>query len=106
MEVTELATRLAAGESLQLVDVREPEEIAIAALEGAILLPLSQFADWGPTIHSRLQADQAIVVFCHHGMRSAHMCQWLARNGFTQLQNLSGGIDAYSRLVDPTLPRY
>ena len=43
---------------------------------------------------------------CHHGSRSAQVAQWLARNGFTRVHNLAGGIDAWSRLVDPAVPRY
>lgn len=106
LSVEALAQRLAAGEELQLIDVREPEELAIASVSGFVNLPLSQFAQWGDTIHSQFEADKATAVLCHHGMRSAQMCGWLAQQGFTQLYNITGGIDAYSALVDRSIPRY
>jgi rhodanese-related sulfurtransferase len=46
------------------------------------------------------------IVICHHGIRSAQLCQWLAMKGFSNVQNVMGGIDAYSRMVDPTINRY
>ncbi|MEM6254462.1 MAG: rhodanese-like domain-containing protein [Cyanobacteria bacterium P01_D01_bin.156] len=95
------------GESdLQLVDVREPEEVAIASLPDFIHLPLSQYADWAEQIFTHLDPSLETIVMCHHGMRSAQMCQWLKRQGFERTKNLSGGIDAYSRLVDRSVPRY
>ncbi|HIK46447.1 MAG TPA: rhodanese-related sulfurtransferase [Leptolyngbyaceae cyanobacterium M65_K2018_010] len=107
LSVEELAQRLAAGaDELQLIDVREPEELAIVSLEGFVNLPLSQFAHWADTIHSQFEADRETVVMCHHGVRSAQMCGWLAQQGFTRLNNLTGGIDAYAALVDRSKPRY
>lgn len=100
-----VAQRLA-EEELQLVDVREPEEVAIANLPHFIHLPLSQYADWADQIFSHLDPSLETIVMCHHGMRSAQMCQWLQRQGFERTKNLSGGIDAYARLVDNTIPRY
>jgi rhodanese-related sulfurtransferase len=105
--VTELAIKLADNQgSYQLIDVREPQELAIAALPNFINLPLSEHAQWSPEISTRLDKDLETYVLCHHGMRSAQMCQWLAANGFTQAINIIGGIDAYSRLVDASLPKY
>jgi rhodanese-related sulfurtransferase len=105
--VTELATKLADTEQkYQFVDVREPQELAIAALPQFINLPLSEHADWSPAIYTRLDKDVETLVLCHHGMRSAQMCQWLIDRGFTQVSNIIGGIDAYSYHVDPTLPKY
>jgi len=107
LSVQEFAQRLEVqGNPLQLIDVREPEEVAIVSLPGFVNLPLSQFAAWGESIHRQFETDQATVVMCHHGMRSAQMCLWLSQQGFTQLHNLTGGIDAYARFVDPTLGRY
>lgn len=105
INVETLAQRLP-DESLQLIDVREPQEVAIAALPDFTILPLSQFADWADTIHSRFEADAETIVMCHHGMRSAQMCQWLLQQGFTNVKNLSGGIDAYACKVDPAIGRY
>jgi len=105
--VSELAKRLAEPDhGLQLVDVREPEELAIAQLEGFINLPLSQYGMWSNQIRSQLDPDAETIVMCHHGMRSAQMCQWLQSQGFTQVKNLAGGIEAYAAVVDPAVPRY
>jgi len=106
IRVEELAERLAAGDRLQLVDVREPEELAIASLDQFQNLPLSQFAQWSAQIQTQLDPDAETIVMCHHGMRSAQMCHWLINQGFVDVKNLAGGIDAYSTAVDPTVPRY
>ena len=106
MSVETLAQRLAAGDDLQLVDVREPDELALASLPGFLNLPLSQFGVWGDSIHSQLEVGKETAVLCHHGMRSAQMCAWLAQQGFTNLHNISGGIDAYAMVVDRSVPRY
>ncbi|MBV6626622.1 MAG: rhodanese-related sulfurtransferase [Rivularia sp. (in: Bacteria)] len=105
--VEELAKRLSSPEPpIQLVDVREPQEVSTASITGFINLPLSQFADWGNDIHSHLEPDKETLVLCHHGVRSAQMCQWLISQGFTNVKNITGGIDAYSMLVDPSVPQY
>ena len=105
--VTELATKLAdTDKHYQFVDVREPQELAIVALPQFINLPLSEHADWSPDIYTRLDKEIETLVLCHHGMRSAQMCQWLSDRGFTHVSNIIGGIDAYSYHVDPRLPKY
>jgi rhodanese-related sulfurtransferase len=91
---------------IQFVDVREPRELELASLPHFQNLPLSEYAEWSEEIHSRLDLEKPTVVICHHGMRSAQMCQWLRSQGFTQVQNVTGGIDAYSVLVDPSVSRY
>jgi rhodanese-related sulfurtransferase len=107
ISVEELAQRLSSGDgSIQLVDVREPEELAIANIEGFVNLPLSQFAQWGHEIPTLFNPQAETLVLCHHGIRSAQMCQWLIAQGFTNVQNISGGIDAYSILVDHSIPQY
>ncbi|PSN20611.1 rhodanese-related sulfurtransferase, partial [filamentous cyanobacterium CCP5] len=90
----------------QLIDVREPEEVEIASLPEFEVLPLSQFPVWSETIRSRFEPDRETIVMCHHGMRSAQMCNWLCQQGFTHVKNLTGGIDAYAIAVDDTLTRY
>jgi rhodanese-related sulfurtransferase len=102
----ELVVRLESPEPIQLIDVREPEEAAIVSLPHFQLFPLSQYADWSPLILDQLDPHVETIVLCHHGIRSAQMCQWLIAQGFTQVKNLSGGIDAYAWIVDPTLARY
>ena len=105
--VSELAIKLADTETLyQFVDVREPQELALVKLPRFINLPLSEHAQWSPEIYTRLDQDTETFVLCHHGMRSAQMCQWLIAQGFTQVSNIIGGIDAYSNCVDSSLPKY
>ncbi len=107
ISVEQLATRMAdITEALQLVDVREPQEIALAFIEGFENLPLSEYAEWAQQIKTRFELDVETIVICHHGIRSAQMCQWLITQGFTNVKNVSGGIDAYSILVDRSIPRY
>ncbi|NJO77868.1 MAG: rhodanese-related sulfurtransferase [Cyanobacteria bacterium RM1_2_2] len=104
--VEALAVRLAQGGDLQLIDVREPSEIATASIDGFTPLPLSQFAEWSGQIQAQFDPNIETIVLCHHGVRSAQMCQWLHQQGFTHLKNVTGGIDAYAIAVDPTVPRY
>lgn len=105
--VEELAKRLAETDpNLQLVDVREPDEAKLAAIEGFTLFPLSKYDQWSPDIESHLNPDKETLVLCHHGSRSAQMCQWLRQQGFTNVKNIVGGIDAYSIQVDSGVPRY
>lgn len=108
ISVKELNQCLNSGstEELQLMDVREPEEVAIARVEGFDNLPLSQFAEWADQIQNRYDPHAETLVLCHHGIRSAQMCHWLNSQGFTNVKNVAGGIDAYSLLVNPTIPRY
>lgn len=98
----ELSEKLKQREKFRLVDVREQEEFEIARIENAELLPLSDFQNWIET----LNPTEEIVFMCHHGVRSAQVCAFLARNGFENVWNLSGGIDAWSAEVDRNVPRY
>ena len=107
IDVNALAATLATESStVQLIDVREPQELALAAISGFTNLPLSQFSAWQGQIHNQFEMDQETIVLCHHGMRSAQMCQWLVGQGFTQVKNVVGGIDAYALKVDASVPRY
>lgn len=98
----ELDARLKRGDELLLIDVREVVEHEIARIEGARLLPLSVFQEWVGTLRPEVET----VVMCHHGIRSAQVCAFLARQGFTKLSNLAGGIDRWSREVDASVPLY
>ena len=99
----QIAQRREAGEDLLLVDIREPAEWALATIEGAQQRAMSQVNEWW----QELPADREVVIFCHHGGRSAQLCQALASQaGLTNLTNMSGGIDRWSLQVDPTVPRY
>ncbi|MGF1539841.1 MAG: rhodanese-like domain-containing protein [Pleurocapsa sp.] len=108
IDVNQLAIYLQSNTDspLQLIDVRERNEVAIAALEGFKVLPLSEFSQWSEDILTRLDADAETIVMCHHGMRSAQLCQWLINQGFTNVKNVVGGIDAYARFIDPNIARY
>lgn len=85
-----------------VVDVREPWEAEIARIEGARLVPLGEFAARA----GELPRDTPILVLCHHGGRSMQATQWLRRNGYDKVSNVAGGIDAWSREIDPAVPRY
>jgi rhodanese-related sulfurtransferase len=108
VSVEELAQRLnsSAIEGLQLIDVRELEEIAIAFIPNFTILPLSQFNQWAGEIATLLDPHQETLVLCHHGVRSAQMCQWLVSQGFTNVKNITGGIDAYASQCDRSIALY
>jgi adenylyltransferase/sulfurtransferase len=97
----ELKARLASGE-VTLLDVREPHEQRIARIEGATLIPLGQIADRA----RELDPSHEIVLHCHHGVRSLRALELLRQAGFRKLKSLRGGIEAWSREVDPSVPRY
>lgn len=100
----QLAMRLENGERFYLLDVRQPEEHAIAALPGSTLIPLGQLPARATEV--RPPEGVAIVVYCHHGVRSQHGAAALTRLGHKAVFSLAGGIDAWSLEVDPTVPRY
>ncbi|HET6273474.1 MAG TPA: molybdopterin-synthase adenylyltransferase MoeB [Bacteroidota bacterium] len=101
MRVEELKQKLERKETFTLLDVREPEEFDIANLGGR-LIPLGELRDR----LGELDREAEIVVFCHHGIRSRSAVALMQQCGFANVKNLVGGIDAWSRLIDPTLPRY
>lgn len=98
----EYATLRETGRAPVLIDVREPWEFGRARIEGARLLPLGAIVDWA----RELSQDASYVVMCHHGVRSAQAVLILAGLGFKDVRNLSGGIDAWARQVDPGVPIY
>jgi rhodanese-related sulfurtransferase len=104
----DLLARLSSGEPLQLVDVREAAELELAQLPHPVLhLPLSEAERWVATIQASLSHEQPVVVLCHAGIRSRQMGRWLIeQQGYTDVWNLEGGIDAWSVTVDPRIPRY
>jgi adenylyltransferase/sulfurtransferase len=102
ISASDLASRLQSGEKIRLVDVREPHEVAISSLPGEELFPLGQLA-------GRLQeldSAQEIVLFCKTGSRSTRALELLVSAGFRKVKNLRGGINAWAREVDTTLPVY
>jgi rhodanese-related sulfurtransferase len=85
-----------------LLDVREPWEYDAVRLQGGVLVPLRSLAQHPP------QADRStpVVAYCHHGTRSLTACRILEQQGFQEVYNLTGGIDAFARKADRSLPRY
>ena len=107
IDVEQLAVLLAESDpSLQLIDVRERNEVAIAEIPDFDVYPLSEFEQWSEPLLANLTPEAQTIVICHHGMRSAQLCQWLLVRGFTNVKNVTGGIDAYSRLIDSSINRY
>ena len=104
ISVTDAAKLLAGKNPPRLVDVRELDEWDAAKIPGAELLPLSQW----PAIALEKLTDKAqrLLLQCHHGARSARAAAWLLQQGFTDVTNLAGGIDAWSEQVDARVPRY
>lgn len=86
-----------------LLDVREPWEFATAHIEGSVPIPMG---DVPARAFQELDPDAHIVAVCHHGVRSMTVTSWLRGQGFERAQSLQGGIDAWSTLVDPKVPRY
>jgi rhodanese-related sulfurtransferase len=105
IEITpaEVSALLKGGAPLRLIDVREPAEHAICHIEGAALIPMQ-------SIPQHLQeldgTAERIVVFCHHGVRSLSVVDWLRRQGVEKCQSMAGGIDLWSVRIDPAIPRY
>jgi rhodanese-related sulfurtransferase len=99
---TELKSRLDKGDQVVLLDVREPWEFDLAKLNGSTLIPLATL----PQSLDKLNRETEIVAICHHGMRSADATNFLLQQGFSNVKNLVGGIDAWSAQVDRSVPRY
>lgn len=85
-----------------LLDVREPWEFEICHIKGSRLIPMNSI----PEKIAELNPKQAIVCICHHGMRSWEVAHFLEQNGFTQIINLTGGVDAWAQEVDSQFPTY
>jgi rhodanese-related sulfurtransferase len=88
--------------AVTLLDIREEWELALASVAGATHMPMGQV----PDRMTELKSEETIVVMCHHGSRSATVAGFLMRNGFTRVLNLTGGIDAWARDLDPNVPSY
>lgn len=99
----EVKRKLESREHLILLDVREPEECAIARIEGAKLMPMG---DVPSRAHLELDPDEHIVAVCPHGVRSLSVASWLRQQGFERAQSMQGGIDRWAREIDPKVPLY
>ena len=100
--VRELKDRLDKCDQVFLLDVREPHEYSLAKIEGSVLIPLGEL----PSSLEKLDQDVEIVALCKMGMRSADAVMFLLQQGFTNVKNLVGGIDAWSIEIDQSVPRY
>ncbi|MBC6613084.1 rhodanese [Hymenobacter sp. BT507] len=99
----DLHARQQRGENLQLIDVREQMEYDYCRIEGSHLIPLGEL----PRRTAEIATDRPVVLICHHGVRSMQALAFLQhRHGLSNLLNLKGGIDAWSREVDPGVPMY
>lgn len=87
-----------------LLDCRTPAEYAVAKIAQAVLIPLQELPQRLPEIAA--WREKRVVVHCHHGGRSLQVTQWLRGNGFDRVQNMVGGIDAWSEEIDAGVPRY
>jgi rhodanese-related sulfurtransferase len=105
ISAVEAKQRLDAGEPVVLIDVRRQEEFDLARISEARLIPM----DTVPQELSRLEAlaeERTLIVYCHHGVRSLQVVNWLRGQGVENCVSMSGGIEAWSLTVDPTVPRY
>jgi rhodanese-related sulfurtransferase len=102
MSVTELAAKHAAGEDFLLLDVREPDELAIASIPWARAIPMGDV----PVRLEELPKDKPIAVLCHGGTRSGRVTKFLNENGYPDAINVAGGIRAWSAKIDPSVPDY
>ena len=100
--VKDLKDRLNNGDTIFLLDVREPHEYSLAKIEGSVLIPLGTL----PQSLDQLDPNSEIVAYCHRGMRSADAVGFLVQQGFSNVKNLIGGIDAWSLEIDQAVPRY
>ena len=102
LSATELKIKIQQEKKLFLLDVREPNEFEYAHIPNSVLIPLNQI----PKRLGELDPQQEIVVICHHGMRSQQAANYLVQSGFTNIANLTGGIDAWSCTCDSSVRRY
>jgi rhodanese-related sulfurtransferase len=99
----EVKRRLDVGEVIALIDVREPDEHQLCHIAGARLIPMRSVPQ---QLENLEETAGLMVVFCHHGVRSLKVVEWLRDQGLSECQSMAGGIDAWSRHVDATVPRY
>lgn len=97
------AKELLSQPEIILLDVREPWEQQTALISGSLTMPMG---DVPSRAFQELDPESRIIAVCHHGVRSMNVAVWLRNQGFEQAQSLQGGIDAWSREVDPSIPRY
>ena len=98
------ALRATPPDARLLLDCRTPEEHATAKIAGAMLLPMQEITERVAELEA--WRGKPIIVHCHHGVRSLRVTHWLREKGFPLAQSMTGGIEAWSLEVDPSVPRY
>jgi rhodanese-related sulfurtransferase len=101
--VSQAEALLASDHPPLLLDVREPWEFQTAHIQASVIIPMNEIP---ARAHQELDEEAPILVLCHHGSRSLSVANWLRGQGFNKAQSISGGIDAWSAIIDPTIPRY
>jgi rhodanese-related sulfurtransferase len=102
IDVQTLGAARSNGLAHTLLDVREPNEVAVCAVANSVFIPMQQV----PQNLAELPREHPLIIMCHHGSRSDQVAQFLRGNGFTNVHNLAGGIDAWALSMDPAMSRY
>jgi rhodanese-related sulfurtransferase len=105
ISVQEAQDKLQARSGAVIVDVREPDEFALAHIRGSELIPMQDVPSNFQRLE-RLADEKPLLVLCHHGVRSLHVVSWLRTRGLDNCYSVSGGIDLWSREIDASIPRY
>ncbi|MEO1226815.1 MAG: rhodanese-like domain-containing protein [Pseudomonadota bacterium] len=100
--VHQLAEMRDTGAAHTVLDIREPDELAVCIIDGSVTIPMQRV----PDALDGLPRETPLIIVCHHGVRSAMVTAFLRRNGFDNALNLASGIDAWARDVEPDMPRY
>ena len=104
IDTQSVKTMLDDGADFLLLDCREQDEYDTSQIDGALLLPMSEMQERVGELDEH--KDRQVVVHCHHGGRSLRVAMWLRGQGFTQAVSMAGGIDEWSQVIDPSVPRY
>ena len=104
MELTpdQVKAKLDRGESFTLLDCRNDDERAFCRIDPSLHIPMPQT----PARLGEIPREQSVIVYCHHGVRSLQVAGFLRQQGFDDVRSMAGGIDAWSRTIDPAVPRY
>jgi len=102
IDVVELKNKIDLNSNIQIIDVREPVELAICKIQDTMHIPMKEI----PSQINKFNKNDELVILCRSGVRSAHVCEFLINNGFKNVKNLKGGILEWGRLIDPSQPQY
>ena len=102
IDVVELKNKIDLNSNIKIIDIREPNELAICKIEGSIHIPMMEI----PNKINELNKEQELIIQCRSGERSARVCEFLMHQGFTNTKNLKGGILEWINIIDPSLTAY